>query len=179
MDHLLLLKFIHVAGAVVWIGGGFGLVLAGSIASARASTDRLLSILALVGLLAPRLFVPASLVVLVSGILLATLGGYGWPAWLVLGLAGIAATVALGAGFIGPACERALKRGEMAGPAAARGDVLRAFRLARFDYVLHGAIVFLMVVKPGWNDLAPLAVVAAAISTGAVLTLAMPAARAT
>jgi uncharacterized membrane protein len=178
MDHLLLLKFIHIAGAVVWIGGGFGLVLAGSLATARSSTDRLLSILALVTTLAPRLFVPASLVVLVSGVLLATLGSYGWPAWLVLGLAGIAATVALGAGFIGPACERALKRAEMAGPAAARGDVLRAFRLARFDYVLHGAIVFLMVVKPGWTDLAPLAVVAAAIPVGALLTLAMPAARA-
>ncbi len=178
MDTLLLLKFAHVSAAVLWVGGGFGLMLAAATLGSRASSERMAAILSIMATLAPRLFVPASLVVLISGISLGWFGGYGWPAWLVLGLAGIAATIALGAGLLGPGSERALRTAAKAGPEAARSDMERVFRLARFDYVLHGAIVFLMVVKPGWDEVGLLAALALAVAAGATLILRTPGLRA-
>ena len=46
----------------------------------------------------------------------------------------------------------------------------RIYRLAAFDYAVQFAITFLMVVKPGWQDVATLA------GLGAVVTLAVLAA---
>ncbi|QYK43245.1 MAG: DUF2269 family protein [Paracoccaceae bacterium] len=171
MDLYTGLKFMHVLCAVVWLGGGFAFILLGSVLVARASGDAahgsLTALIRHTAFIGPRLFMPASLLTLLTGISLVFAGGLGWPAWIVLGLAGIAFTAVLGAVAIGPEAERLAAQG----PSVDLAGAQRLMRLGRFDYVVQFAIVFLMVAKPGWGDQAVLGGVALAVLVGAVLCL--------
>lgn len=97
MTRYKLLLFLHVAAAIVWLGGA--MVLQYFAFRAERASDPLemhrVSIDA--EWLAMRLFVPASLAVLVFGILLVLDGTWGFDQfWIVLGLAGYAFSFFLG-----------------------------------------------------------------------------------
>jgi uncharacterized membrane protein len=171
VDAFLILKFVHVSLAILWLGGGMCLILLAAFLGRNPADDRLMTIVRLVAIYAPRVFVPSSVLVLLSGIGTVHLGGFGWQAWVILGLAGVAFTGLFGARVLGPLADRAVRAAEAGGDAAGAADGRRLLRLARFDYVVQFAIVYLMVVKPGWDDIAPLALVAVAIAAGAALIL--------
>lgn len=154
MDHLTFLKFVHVCAAVLWVGGGFAMILAGFLLAGRSTAETQLSLVRAIVLLAPRLFIPASLVTLASGVALLVLAGWGWQPFTVLGLAGVIFTAGFGALVLGPSCERALKLEQTHGARVALPLLRRTRRLASLDYAVQFAIVFLMVVKPGWQDFA-------------------------
>jgi uncharacterized membrane protein len=154
MDLTSLLKFAHVLAAVLWVGGGFTVIIAGVILAGRSTAETQLAVVRAITLLAPRLFVPASVFTLASGVALLFLAGWGWQPFTVLGLAGVIFTAGFGATVLGPSCERALKLSETHGAEAAIPALRRVQRLAVIDYAVQFAIVFLMVVKPGWQDFA-------------------------
>jgi hypothetical protein len=116
-----LLKTIHVLAAIVWVGGG--------------------------------IFMPASMTVLLMGILMVSLtdGLEFLDLWIVLGLAGIASTIAIGAGFLGPEAGRlgtlVAERG-MADPEVRRRRD-RIFLVSRIDLAVIVLVVVVMVFKPG------------------------------
>ncbi len=152
MDLYLATKFLHVATAVLWLGGGLALMLLAVLARRAGDRDDLFTIIRLVTVLAPRVFVPGSFIVLVSGLGMVWFGGLAFEAWLVFGLAGIAATIVIGMTRLGPLSGKitylvATARWDEAEEIA--GSLLRA---ARVDYVLQFLIVFAMVVKPVWSD---------------------------
>lgn len=153
MDAYLLLKFTHVVSAIVWLGGGFAMVLLAMLFAKRPDPTDLLGVIRLIAYLGPRLFIPVSVITLLTGLATTYVGGFGWPAWVVLGLVGIAATALIGALKLGPACENALALAEAEGVQAARHEMLKLLPFARFDYAIQFAIVFLMVAKPDWQDL--------------------------
>jgi uncharacterized membrane protein len=152
MDFPTILKFVHVLAAVLWVGGGFALILTGILMATRSTAEMQLALVRATTLLAPRLFVPASVITLASGVLLLFMAGWGWQPFTVLGLAGVLFTAGFGMFYLGPACERALKIEAARGAVAALPHLRRLQRLALMDYMVQFAIVFLMVVKPGWQD---------------------------
>jgi uncharacterized membrane protein len=159
------LLFIHVAATVVWVGAGLlSLVLAigydrdgdePAIRRFLADQDRL----------ATRLFIPASLTVVIFGIAL-VIESDAWTfgyLWIVLGLVGFAATFVTGLFLIKPANERigaAMEREGGRLTPALRTDIRKLIVMARLDYVVLFLVIADMVVKPTGDDAAVLIVMA-------------------
>lgn len=171
MDFALLIKFTHISAAMVWLGGGLAMILAAALMGPNARPEQIMQVVRMVAFIGPRLLMPASVATLLTGLWLAIYGGYGWPAWLVLGLLGIGITATFGALLLGPTSERAVRTAARHGDAAAMPDARALIRFGRFDYVVQFAIVFLMVVKPDWSEVTVLAVLGLAVLAGAAVTL--------
>ncbi len=98
-------------------------------------------------------------------------GSLAWEAWIVLALTGIALTIGIGAGFLGPLSGKAAEA-EAAGRMAEAVTLgQRVVRLAKVDLVMLFGIVWLMVMKPGWADVWMLAVPAVAVVVAAVMAV--------
>jgi uncharacterized membrane protein len=171
MDLSILLKFVHVTAAVLWVGGGFAIILVGLVMAGRATAETQIALTRATMLLAPRLFVPVSLITLGTGVALLFVAGWGWQPFTVLGLAGILFTAGFGMFYLGPSCDRALKIEATEGAAAALPLLRRVQRLALMDYTVQFAIVFLMVVKPSWDDFAVFGGLAAVIALAVLATV--------
>lgn len=162
MDLYLLLKFAHVVGAILWVGGASILTLLVLILDRRGDDAATLTGVSYVALLGNKVFAPVGLVVIVLGLILAWLGGYGFAAWTVLSAAVVACTFTLGATVLGPSCERTMRIWEDTREAAlCIGMGRRVLRLVKLDLAGQYAIIALMVLKPGWTD--PLLLVPALI----------------
>ncbi|KAF0116805.1 MAG: hypothetical protein FD150_141 [Rhodobacteraceae bacterium] len=171
MDLAILLKFAHVIAAVLWVGGGFTMIIAGIVLAGRSTAETQLAVVRATVLLAPRLFVPFSVFTLASGVALLFIAGWGWQPFTVLGLAGVVFTAAFGALVLGPSCERALKLADTHGAEAAIPSLRRVQRVAMMDYAVQFAIIFLMVVKPSWSDFAVFGGIASIIVLAALAAL--------
>jgi uncharacterized membrane protein len=150
-DWYLVFKTIHVVAAVVWVGGGSIITLLAWRASRAKDTVQLLQIGKQAEWLSTRVFVPASLTVLVMGIILMHKGNWGYDHfWTLFGLVGWAVSFVLGAAFLGPQAGKLGRAMETHGPddpvVAARLDVI--INVARADAVLVLLIAADMVAKP-------------------------------
>lgn len=160
MDWYHILKFIHVSAAFLWLGGGAALVLLAYLADRARDIDVLLRVVSLVVRIAPVVFMPGSLIVLLTGLGMVWFGQLGWDAWVAFGLGGIAVTAGIGMAVLGPTCEKVAKlTAEGRIPEAVQG-ARRLISVSKFDYTLQFLIVFAMVVKPGWADIALLGAMA-------------------
>lgn len=171
MDFATTLKFAHVLAAVLWVGGGFTTIIASLVLSGRSPAETQLAIVRATVLLAPRLFIPASILTLATGVALLFVAGWGWQPFTTLGLAGVLFTASFGALVLGPSCERAVKLADTHGAEAAIPALRRVQRLAMMDYAIQFAIVFLMVVKPGWQDFSVFAGLAVVVALAALAAL--------
>jgi uncharacterized membrane protein len=168
MDLYLLLKFVHVMGAILWVGGASILTLLVVILDRRGDDQATLTGVSYVALLGNKVFAPLGVVVILLGLILAWLGGYGFAAWTVLSAAIVACTFLLGAMVLGPTCERTVRIWQDTGDnELCIGMGRRVLRLVKLDLGGQFAIISLMVLKPGWTD--PLLIVPALIlAVGAV-----------
>jgi uncharacterized membrane protein len=165
------LLFVHIAATVVWVGAGLcSLVLA--IGYDRDGDEPAIRrFLADQERLATRLFIPASLTVVIFGIAL-VIESDAWTfdyLWLVLGLVGFAATFVTGLFMIKPASERigaAMERegGRLTPPL--RTDIRKLIVMARLDYVVLFLVIGDMVVKPTGDDVAVLVGMAVILAAG-------------
>jgi uncharacterized membrane protein len=151
------LLFVHIAATVVWVGAGLcSLVLAigydhdgdePAIRRFLADQERL----------ATRLFIPASLTVVIFGIAL-VIESEAWSfdqLWIVLGLVGFAATFVTGLFMIKPASERigaAMEREGGRLTPELRTDIRKLIVMARLDYVVLFLVIADMVIKPIGDD---------------------------
>ncbi|HEY5080684.1 MAG TPA: DUF2269 family protein [Bauldia sp.] len=172
MDFYLILKFLHVASTVVWIGAGVGLVILGIAANSRKDNAGFVRIMQDVVFLAPRVFVPASLATLVFGVA-AAWTSFGFEMlWIDLGIIGYAATFVTGNYFLRPRADRITKlvaEGGASDHAVAAGRELLG--LAKFDYALLFIVVADMVFKPTLDQWGVLVVLAIVLAGAAVLFL--------
>jgi uncharacterized membrane protein len=153
------LLFIHVSATVVWVGAGLcSLVLA--IGYDRDGDEPAIRrFLADQERLATRLFIPASLTVVIFGIAL-VIESEAWsfePLWIVLGLVGFAATFVTGLFMIKPASERigaAMEREGGRLTPELRTDIRKLIVMARLDYVVLFLVIADMVFKPTGDDAA-------------------------
>ena len=155
------LLFVHVTAAVIWLGGGFTFQMYGAVVRRGGDADELARFAGRAGVLGERMFVPASLVVVLAGVGLMFEGNWDWGRlWVVFALVTFAASFVTGLFVITPIA----KRIPVVGPATPAGQELirRLFSVLRIDLAYMYAIVFAMTVKPtsddGWTILIAAAV---------------------
>lgn len=165
------LLFAHVSLAVIWVGGGLMMQLFGIRAQMSGDSSRFATLGEDIEWIANRVFIPASLLAFVSGVLLVVESGfYGFgDDWIVIGLALYATTFLAGLLFLGPESARVGKlMAEGSHEAGAR--TLRLLLLSRLDLVLLFLMLYDMTVKPDFGDAASIlwGVAGAAVAAGLV-----------
>jgi uncharacterized membrane protein len=165
-----LLLFVHIAGAIIWIGGGFLFQVYGLLELRTGDARVIARFAGNAGLIGERLFTPTALVVVLAGVGLMIDGSWPWGRlWVVFALAAYAISFLLGVGVLSPTA----KRIAAVGPETDEGQRLirRIFALLRVDLMLLFAIVFAMVVKPTSDDVATIVVVGAILVLGSAFFL--------
>jgi uncharacterized membrane protein len=146
------LKFLHVLAAITWVGSAIYAQVLATKVMGEGDPARLARTASDIGDLGKRLITPAAITVLVFGIWMVAVGPWGLSdTWVVLGLVGIAITIATGAGFVGPESERLGKLGAERDPSdpEIQRRIKRIFTVSRVDLVVLVLIVADMVFKPG------------------------------
>ena len=165
------LLFLHVTGAVIWLGGAFTFQMYGAAVRRGGDVDEIARFAGRAGVLGERMFVPASLVVVLAGVGLMIEGNWDWGRlWVVFALVTFAASFVTGLLVIAPMA----KRIPTVGPATPAGQELirRLFTVLRIDLVYMYAIVFAMTVKPTGDDVWTILVAAAVLVALTALFLA-------
>jgi uncharacterized membrane protein len=168
-------KFIHVTAAIVWLGAGVMIQVLAARAQRTRDDDYLQRLFRDAGVLSKVLFIPASLTVVVFGVLMVVDGPWDFePLWIVLGLCGYATTFVTGAFILGPRAEKTSARYEQEGrmtPSIA-AEMRRVLLIARVDTVVLFLVVAVMVIKPTGDDAGILVAMAAVLAAGIGTTVA-------
>ena len=176
MSYYEILLVLHVLAATVWLGSGFMIVTL--VVRAERTDDRVLlkKLAENSKWLAQRVFIPFSLAVLVFGILLTIEGPWGFgDLWIVLGLAGYAASFLTGILFLEPEGKRIDAAMTAHGPESpqAAHHLRRINVVQRVELVILFLVVAVMVLKPTGDDTGTLLLGAAIV----LVTLALGARR--
>jgi uncharacterized membrane protein len=172
MDTYDLIKFLHVAFVVIWLGGGFCLVVLGARANRANDATDLTKVILQIVYMTSHVFVPASLLTFLCGLILAWIAGMFGLLWVIIGLAGFVATFGLGIAILKPRSDKlaALIAKDGATPAAVEQS--REFlRIAKFDLTMMLVIVADMALKPAPENYFVLLIMALAIVAAAVVFL--------
>ena len=151
MSAYQLYLFVHVAAAIVWVGAAALQAMLGARAVREGNPARTLAFAGDAEWTGLRLYLPANLLVLVSGLFLVHEGGWGYgTVWIDVGLAGWALSFATGAALLGPGWGRIARIEDPEGAGAAPlGHAVRRLVLVTFvDLAVLSAVVFAMAVKP-------------------------------
>ncbi len=146
------LFFFHIAAAIVWLGGGLAVQILAFRANRTDDSARMANIASEAEWIGTRIFLPASLSVLVLGIALTIDGPWDFgQTWIVLALIGFGLSFVTGAAFLGPESGRIAKLIAGEGPESppVRARIERIFLISRIELVLLYLIVLDMVIKPG------------------------------
>jgi len=165
------LLFVHITGAVIWLGGAFTFQMYGWVVRRGGDPEEIARFTGRAGVLAERMFVPASLAVVLAGVGLMIEGNWDWDQlWVVFALVTFAASFVTGLVVISPMA----KRIPVVGPTTPAGQALiqRLFTVLRIDLAYMYAIVFAMVVKPTTGDGWVIAIAAAVLLALTALFLA-------
>lgn len=143
--------FLHLTAAMIWIGGGVALQVLGILTQRAADPEKSAFFGRSTSYVVLRLFLPAAVVVIVSGIGLVESGHWDWgEPFITLGLLLWAIVALVAFGFLGRAMGRAGAQLVAEGPSPALGLRLRNLVwLSRALLATLIVVVFLMVVKPG------------------------------
>lgn len=146
------LVLIHVLMAIVWVGGGIALQVFALRATRSNDSARVAGFSADAEWIGLRVFMPASVLLLVFGILAALEGAWDFgSAWISIGFAAMIVSFFVGMGFSGPESARIAKLTAEHG--ADHPDVTRRIRriltVSRLELVILLVAVWAMVAKPG------------------------------
>lgn len=153
------LLFVHITAAMIWLGGAFTFQMYGAVVRRGGDPEELARFAGRAGVLAERMFVPASLVVILAGVGMMIDGNWDWgQLWVIFALVTFAASFVTGLFVISPMA----KRIPVVGPTTPAGQALiqRLFTVLRIDLAFMYTIVFAMVVKPTSDDGWMIAIVA-------------------
>jgi uncharacterized membrane protein len=141
---------VHILCAVIWVGGSFMTQLF-AIRTRSHGPEAIAVFSKDTEVLGQRTFLPASLVLLGTGIWLVSRDVFTLDDWVVYGLIVIGISIVTGAGFLGPESGRLGRLIEERGgddPEAQR-RIARIFLVSRIELVLLISVVFVMTLKPG------------------------------
>ena len=171
IDVYTVFKFLHVLSAIAWVGGGVTLLANSLFTIADKGETEVLHTLQIMDGLAKRWFIPTSMLTLVFGAIATTFGGLWTEPWVLLGLAGFAATFVTGMTVFEPLGKRIaqLVAANQHEAALVKGRTL--LRIAKFDYTVMLVVIADMVFKPYWTDFAVLGLFALALAGGAFFFL--------
>jgi uncharacterized membrane protein len=161
------LLFVHVSAAAIWLGGGFIFQAYGVAVRNGGDPGEMATFAGRASRVGERVFVPASLLVLLAGIGMMIEGSWDWgQLWVVFGLVVFAGSFLSGLVHIAPMG----KKIEAVGPESPEGQELirKIFASLRIELVFLYSIAFAMTVKPtfddGWTVLLASAVILAAVA---------------
>jgi uncharacterized membrane protein len=151
MDTYELLLTLHILAAVIWVGGAFVfqiLVTRADRSDEPVVMEHMVREAEFVG---TRTFVPASLLLILSGFGLLAEGDWAFEPWLGFALAIWAASFLSGALFLGPESGRvaALIDAQGVTATAVRERIARLHLISRIELGLLLLVVIDMAVKPG------------------------------
>lgn len=171
MDVYSIFKFLHVAAAMAWVGGGVTLFAMVLFAERAKDDAEMMRILGSVGLMGIRWFLPASALTLLFGLVMAFVGNLWTEAFVVIGLAGLFGSFLVGHFVLrvrGMAVGALMAEGRLA---EAMVEGRRVISVAKFDYVMLFVVVAVMVLRPAWSDLVTLGSLAAVLAVAAAVFL--------
>jgi uncharacterized membrane protein len=147
-------KSVHVVAAVIWVGGGF-IIQAFAFRILRTGDARRQAEFAKdTEVIATRVFIPATWVLLLAGIGMMVNLHLSWGQnWIVFGLIAFALSFVVGAGFLGPEGGRIAAVIEREGPESpeAEARIRRILLISRCELVVLMTVIVNMVVKPAGN----------------------------
>jgi uncharacterized membrane protein len=164
------LLFVHVSGAIIWIGGGFIFQIYGMVERRSGDVAAIARFAGNAGRIGERVFSPVAIIVVLAGIGMMLDADWDWgQLWVSFALVAFVGSFILGVGVLGPTA----KRIEAVGPETPEGQRLigRIFALIRIDLLFLFAIVFAMTVKPTGDDTAVIVIAAAILAIGSALSL--------
>jgi uncharacterized membrane protein len=168
MDWYSIVKFLHVIMALIWVGGGFAMMVNGTLADRAGDDEATMRAIRLSSDLGGLLMMPASLLTLVSGLAMCWFWIGFADLWITIGLAGYAATFLIGVLIFKPTSERLAAMVERDGiTPAALSDGRGMMKIARFDYSVMLVVVADMVLKPTSADTVVLTAMAVVLLIGA------------
>jgi putative copper export protein len=143
---------LHLLGAVIWVGGAFAVNILVLRMQKERNYPKLLELGNDFSALGMKVFMPASIVVLLAGIgLVLEVDGYDFTDfWVIFGLAGIAFSIIVGAGYLGPEGEKLHALTQSKGPddPEIQARLQRVANVSRFELVILLLVVADMAIKP-------------------------------
>lgn len=152
MSSYNLLLFVHVLAAVIWVGGALALQVLAIRTERTADEARIAAFATEAEWVGSRVFLPASIVLLLAGIGLTLEGDWGFTTpWVLLGLVAYGLSALTGSLFVGPESKRIGTMVNEAGPRdpEVTSRIKRVFVVSRIELAILIFIVFDMTVKPG------------------------------
>jgi uncharacterized membrane protein len=172
MDWYSIVKFLHVVSAILWVGGGFSLMVLAVRADRAGNIEGMLQAMRATGELGNRFFAPMSMLTLAFGLILCWFWVGFSDLWILIGLAGFATTFCIGMFIFKPTADRMagmIAKDGVTPSALAQGR--RILVAARLDYSVMLVIIADMVLKPTLNDITILGCMALVLTTGIALAL--------
>jgi len=154
LTHYNAFKFVHVLSAVVWVGGACTVQVYALLATRTNDPLRVAAFAKDTEFVGTRIFLPSSLILLVSGIFTLHDSSGLWSfgqGWVQFGLVVVTLSIVVGAGYLGPESGRIARATEAKGVESpeVQERIQRIFLVSRVELVFLLAVVFDMVVKPG------------------------------
>ncbi|RWM74020.1 MULTISPECIES: DUF2269 family protein [Mesorhizobium] len=172
MDWYSIVKFLHVVSAILWVGGGFTLMVLAMRADRAGNIEGMLQAMRPTGELGNRFFAPMSMLTLAFGLIMCWFWVGFSDLWILIGLAGYATTFCIGMFIFKPTADRMagmIAKDGVTPAALAQGQ--RILNGARVDYSVMLVIIADMVLKPTLNDITILGCMALVLTTGIALAL--------
>jgi uncharacterized membrane protein len=143
--------FLHISSVIVWIGGAVLAQVFGVLTQRARNPLESAAYGRNMGWVANRVFVPSSIVVIVTGMALTNEGNWDWGEPFVLfGLVGGLGIMAVAFGYVTPRLGRAGARMNAEGPSPELlANMNRLVWIARGLLVVAFVIIYMMVVKLG------------------------------
>ena len=146
-----LFKWVHVTGAVVWVGGGLTLTILAMRAERSSDPREMATIARQAAFIGERVFAPVGMLVFLMGIAMVINLHWGWgTTWIVIGLVGYVITFLTGILVLRPQAKRIGQLMETRGPDAAETQlaIQRILLIARVDVGVLLLVVADMILKP-------------------------------
>ena len=141
---------IHILCAVIWVGGSF-LTQLYAVRTRSHGPEAMAVFSKDAEFIGQRTFLPASLILLGTGIWLVSRDVFTLDDWVVYGLIVIGISIVTGAGFLGPESGRLGKLLDERGgdDPEVQQRIGRIFLVSRIELVLLISVVLVMALKPG------------------------------
>jgi uncharacterized membrane protein len=143
---------LHILAAIVWVGGGTLIQLLALRATRSKSAEHQAGFAEDVSIVSMRTFIPASLLLIVTGLWLVHEGAWGFDkAWVLIGLAVWIGSFLSGALFLGPQSGKLAKDIEAHGFSSqqAQSRLSTIFLHSRIELAFLVIVVCDMALKPG------------------------------
>ncbi len=146
-----ILKFVHIAAVICWIGGGLLLSILAEQVRRSGTAEELAALIGRMLWFGPRYFAPLSVVTLIAGIGLTQIGWAFSAPWVGLGILGLLISGAIGGAYLSRKGREilALIASDGANSASAQAAIGQLLVASRIDLVVLTLVVADMVLKPG------------------------------